>query len=254
MTEYEALGRRLFEAYETGSPIDPLSDDHDLSIEDAYRVQAAVIENRLDDDRSAVGYKLGFTNEVIQAQYGVGKPAYGVLLDNTVITGDSVRTDQLIEPRIEPEIAFVLESSLSGMVTPYEVFAATRAIIPVIEVVDCRMEGTIDAADAVADNALAVRLVPGETTTDPRAIDVSMESVQVRKNARLVEAGTGAQVLGHPATAVSWLAEILSGQGASVPAGQVVSTGSLTTAIPVEPGDVIEARFGNLGTVSVAFE
>jgi 2-keto-4-pentenoate hydratase len=96
--------------------------------------------------------------------------------------------------------------------------------------------------------------VPGETATDPRAVDVSMESVQVRKNARLVEAGTGAQVLGHPATAVSWLAEILSEQGASVPAGQVVSTGSLTTAIPVEPGDVIEARFGTLGTVSVAFE
>lgn len=250
MPDYDALGHRLFEAYENGSTIAPFSADAELTIEDAYRIQAAVIDERIQAGGSPIGYKLGFTNQAIQTQYGVDQPAYGVLLDTTVESGPTVSLEGRIEPRVEPEIAFLLEESVPAGAGPYEVLAATRALVPVVEVVDCRMEGTIEATDAVADNALAAGLVPGETTADPRAIDVDMEAVQLRVNGRLVESGTGAAVLEHPAKAVAWLADTLAAQGTELDAGQLVSTGSMTTAWPIESGDVVEARFANLGTVT----
>lgn len=254
MADYEALGRRLLDAYETGSPIDPFSTDHDLSIADAYRIQSAFIADRVSRGASPIGYKLGFTNETIQQQYGVGQPAYGVLLNDTVASEPVVSVGNRIDPRIEPEIAFLLDSPLSGRVTTYDILAATREVVPVVEVVDSRMNESIEAVDAVADNALAAGLVPGQTTSDPLALDLEMEAVQLRINGRLVDAGTGSAVLGHPARAVAWLAETLDDSEESIEAGQLVSTGSLTAASPVESGDVVEARFATLGTVTFAVE
>ncbi|MFB6113197.1 MAG: 2-keto-4-pentenoate hydratase [Halodesulfurarchaeum sp.] len=251
MPDLDDLGRRLAAAYRSGTRIEAPSAEYDLSVEDAYRIQSAFIEDRTERGSSPVGYKLGFTNETVQDQYGVDEPAYGVLLDDTVLTEGTVSVSDLIDPRIEPEIAFVLSRPLSGQVAPYEVLASTRAIVPVIEIVDCRIDGHLDAVDAIADNALASKLVPGSTITDPTANDVAMESVQVRIGGDPVESGTGTNVLDHPARAVSWLAGTLSEQGEPIADGEIVSTGSLTSAISVEPGDVVEARFGSLGSVTI---
>lgn len=254
MTDYAGLGRRLYEAYRDGLPTAPPSEGRDLTLADAYRLQAAALAPRRETGATQVGYKLGFTNERIQQQFGIDEPASGRLLDDALVTGSTVATETLVDPQVEPEIGLLLERPLSGTVTPHEVLAATDAVVPVLEVVDSRVDGEPTAVDAVADNALTARLVPGTETTDPHEVDLGLEAVQLRVNGRLVETGTGADVLEHPARAVAWLAESVAETGDRVEAGMFVSTGSLTSAVPVESGDVVEARFGQLGSVIVALE
>jgi 2-keto-4-pentenoate hydratase len=253
VTDIDALGRRLFEAYETGAPVEPLSVSHDLSPADAYAVQAATLDHRREAGAEPAGYKLGFTNGTIQEQYGVDEPAHGRLLSDAMLAAPAVATDDLIEPRVEPELAFVLDEPLAGRTAVHEVLAATRAVVPVIEVVDSRMDGEITATDAVADNALAARLRRGETAADPKATDWKSEAVQLRVDGERRATGTGADVLGQPARAVAWLAERLAADGGRIEAGELVSTGSLTRAVPVAAGSVVTAEFGSLGSVSLRF-
>lgn len=254
VTDIDALGRRLFEAYEAAAPTEPLSASHELSLADAYAVQAAALDRRREVGAEPVGYKLGFTNGTIQAQYGVDEPAHGRLLSDALLSGPAVATDELIEPRVEPELAFVLDEPLAGETVVHEVLAATRAVVPVIEVVDSRMDGDITATDAVADNALAARLRPGETAADPQATDWGFEAVRLRVDGERVATGTGADVLGQPARAVAWLAERLGDAGRRIEPGDLVSTGSLTRAVPVEAGSVVTAEFGSLGSLPLRFE
>ena len=250
MTDTDALGRRLFEAYTAAEPVAPLSASHDLSMGDAYAVQAATLGRRREAGAEPVGYKLGFTNGTIQAQYDVTEPAHGRLLDDALLDTSVVASDELIEPRVEPELAFVTDVPLSGEPAVHEVLAATRAVVPVIEVVDSRMEGELAATDAVADNALAARLRPGHAAADPTATG-GFEAVQLRVDGSLRATGTGADVLGHPAEAVAWLAGRLAERDERIPAGALVSTGSLTEAVPVGSGNAVTAAFGSLGSVSL---
>lgn len=253
MTDTDALGRRLHEAYTTAEPVAPLSAAHDLSMAEAYAVQAAALGHRRAAGAEPVGYKLGFTNGTVQAQYGVDEPAHGRLLSDAMLDDPAIRTADLIEPRVEPELAFVLDEPLAGTCAVHEVLAATRAVVPVVEVVDSRMDGEPTATDAVADNALAARLRPGETAADPAATDWGFEAVQLRVDGDLRATGTGADVLGHPARAVAWLAGALADRDERIEAGELLSTGSLTRAVPVEAGSVVTAEFGSLGTVTVRF-
>jgi 2-keto-4-pentenoate hydratase len=253
VTDLDALGRRLHEAYASADPIPPPAASHDLSVADAYAVQAAALVPRLDAGATPVGYKLGFTNERIQSAWGFDRPAHGRLLSDAVVTDGVVATDDLIGPRVEAELAVVLDAPLSGPTTVGEVLAATRAVVPALEVVDDRTTGETRATDAIADNALAARFVPGEVTHDPAGRDWAFAGARTRLDGRPVETGVGADVLGHPARAVAWLAERLGERGDRIEAGETVSTGSLTTAVPVGDARTATAAFGDLGRVTVTF-
>ena len=254
MTDIDAVGRRLHEAYASADPIPAPSATHNLSVGDAYAVQAAALAPRLDAGATPVGYKLGFTNERIQSEWGFDSPAHGRLLSDAVVTDGVVSRADLVGPRVEAELAVILDTPLSGPTTVSEVLAATRAVVPTLEVVDDRTTGETQATDAIADNALAARFVPGETVFDPAGRDWAFAGAQTRLDSRPIETGVGADVLGHPARAVAWLAERLGERGDRVEAGEVVSTGSLTTAAPVAGARSATAEFGNLGSVTVAFE
>jgi 2-keto-4-pentenoate hydratase len=246
-----ACGDRLAEAYRSGEATAPLSADYDLTVADAYRVQEAFVGRREAGGADAVGYKVGFTSGAVREQFDVDEPIYGRVFDDAVSTASTLDTATLHAPRLEPELVFVLGESLGGPATAREVLAATDAVLPAVEVVDSRT-GTWDLtpADAVADNSLASRLLLAEGGREVTALDLSMEGVQVRVDGDLRATGLGADVLGHPVRAVTWLSEALSGTDESLTAGDVVATGSLTPALSFGAGDVVEARFGTLGTVT----
>ena len=125
--------------------------------------------------------------------------------------------------------------------------------MPVIEIVDSRVrDWTMTAGSAVADNALAARVVHGDRIADPAGLDLALEGVAVRRNGECVATGVGADVLGSPARVVAWLAGALADHGRRLAAGDLVSTGSLTELVAFEPGDTIEARFASLGSVTVS--
>lgn len=247
-TNAEDFGSRLYRAYVDRGPLDP-STLPELTIEEGYAAQKEFVEHRVHDEGPVVGYKIGATSEAVRSELGISSPVYGHLLQDTVRWNRQFQMESLIEPMVEPEIAFVLEEDLSESATRLDVLAATRFIVPVIEVVDSRIEGwDVGAAAAIGDNSFAAGLVPGDRVS-PAEVDLPLEGVEVLVNGDRRATGTGSAVLGHPAEAVAWLARALADEEDSLQAGDIVTTGSVTEPIPVHAGDTVVIRFSSLGSV-----
>ncbi|MHB9287880.1 2-keto-4-pentenoate hydratase [Halobacteriales archaeon Cl-PHB] len=248
----ETLADDLFAALRSGEPIAPLTDDHDLSIADAYGVQSAFLDRRLAEGASVVGHKIGLTSDGIQSQLGVDEPDFGRLLDTMRVEDGVVSTDELLAPRIEPEIGFVLADDLRAPVTELDVLQATRGVVPVAEIIDSRVrDWDIQIQDTVADNASAGLFATGPQLTDVSGLDLSLEGVKLYRNGDLAEAGVGANVLDHPATAVAWLANTLAEMDATLDAGDLVLSGSFVPAVDLAAGDAVTIEFSSLGTLSL---
>jgi 2-keto-4-pentenoate hydratase len=252
------LAEMLARAETARGPISRLRDiaGAELSVADAYRIQLINIERRLRSGRRIVGQKVGLTSQAMQRMMGVDQPDFGHILDDMVLrSGDSCRTGELIAPRVEPEIAFVLARELRGpAVTPADVIAATAYVAPSIEIIDSRIAGwKIGLSDTIADNASSARVVLGGAHSAADSCDLSKVEMALEKNGKVAETGTGAATLGHPAMALAWLANKLAEFGRALEAGSLVMPGALCRAIDVVSGDVVTATFEGLGSVTVNF-
>ena len=202
-----------------------------------------------------MGAKLGLTSVAKQRQMKVDQPLFGWLTDDMQIdVGQSVECGRFIQPRCEPEIAFLINRDLEGPdVTAAHVLAATEAVFGAIDVLDSRFTGyAFTFNDVVADNASSAAFTLGGTYIDPKGIDLRLTGCVFEKNGELIATAAGAAVLGHPAASVAWLVRELARRGRGLTKGQVVMAGALTEAIPVAPGDTVVARFDRLGTVELA--
>jgi 2-keto-4-pentenoate hydratase len=245
----DALGERLYRAYVDADPVDPASLPAELTVAEGYAAQEAFLERRVRAEGEPVGYKVGFTSDVVRSDLGVDAPAFGRVLADTVREERRFSAEALIEPRVEPEVAVVLGDDLSPPASRLDVVDAVDLVVPVVEVVDSRIRGwEVTASTAVADNTLAARLLPGDRTT-AGDVDLVREGVEVLVDGERRATGVGAAVLGHPADAVAWLAEALPEHGDALRAGDVVTTGSITEPVPLAAGETAVARFSSLGTV-----
>jgi 2-keto-4-pentenoate hydratase len=220
----------------------------------AYEIQDAVVAARSARGHSVVGAKLGLTSRAKQRQMKVDEPLYGLLTSDMVIdVGETLDTSRYIQPRAEPEIAFLIGRDLEGAgVTAAHVLAATDAVFPAIDVLDSRYSGySFTLPDVVADNASAAGYLLGGRATVPLGVDLALTGVVLEKNGSLVATATGAEALGHPAAAVAWMVRAMAARGRGLAAGQVVLSGALTEAITVAPGDTVVAHFDKLGSVEL---
>lgn len=253
--ERDALAGQLYEALESNDPIDRLTANYDLSIEDAYRIQDRFIDRRTDADNVVIGHKIGLTSEGIQEQLNVNEPDFGRLLTDMFVTDHSIPSDDLINPRIEPEIGFLLDQALEPPVTYLDVLDATKSIFPVLEIIDSRIaDWDIRIEDTIADNASAGLFATGEAMYEPTNRDLSFEGVKLWKNGELDARGIGANVSDHPARAVAWLANTLADMGDSLEPGEIILSGSFTPASDIERGDVLTAEFSEIGSITVHVE
>ncbi len=128
---------------------------------------------------------------------------------------------ELIQPRAEGEIAFLLERDLVGPgVTPADVIAATECVMPCFEVVDSRIrDWKIRVEDTVADNASSGLFALGRETRPPSGFDFFSCGMVVEKNGEIVSTGAGAAALGSPLVCVAWLANTLGGYRRPAPRG-----------------------------------
>jgi 2-oxo-3-hexenedioate decarboxylase len=244
------LAGRLSKAVADRTAIDQLSDDApELDLAGGYAVQR-VLRN---EAGPLVGWKLGVTSRAKQAQVGVNAPVFGFLAGkNALDLGEPLDTSQLIQPRCEPEIVFVLGRDLAGPhVTASDVISASSGVAVGIEVLDSRFRNyRFTMADVVADNTSAGRFVVG-TPVPPAGIDLRLVGVVLEKNGEVVSTASGAASLGHPAAAVAWMVRTMAADGEGLRAGDVVLSGGLTAAVPVAPGDVVVASIDRLGTVEL---
>lgn len=233
--------------------IQPLTDETELSIEDAYDIQDRVIDQLLGESGSIVGYKLGLVSGAKQEQLGIDEPIYCAVPDQFLLDG-VLDLDTCLNPRLEAEIGLVLEDSLEPPVTATDVLNSTGAVVPVVEIIESRYEGwrIPTAEDVIADITSGRRVVVGDRMRDVRDVDLAMESVTLTHNGELVETGVGADIMGNPARGVAWLADRLAEEGTTLGAGDLVMTGGITAAVDIERDDVFTVEFGSLGTMTIA--
>ncbi|MEU6353660.1 fumarylacetoacetate hydrolase family protein [Streptomyces sp. NPDC047072] len=253
----EEAARLLREAEHRATPVGPLSALlPGLDLAGAYAVQRDNVSWRVADGATVIGHKVGLTSAAMQRLLGVDEPDFGHLLDDMVHRdGAAVRVARYCAPRVEPEICFRLARPLSGPdVTVEDVLAATDAVAPALEIVDSRIrDWRITLVDTVADNASSAGLACGPWTPLAQLPDLAAVPVDLVVDGERVASGSGAEVLGHPAAAVAWLARTLADFGGALEPGHVVLPGAMTTAPFVTAGQKVEAHFGLLGPVSLTF-
>lgn len=254
----ERLAEHLSSAWEKGIGVEPVTElAPDLSVDEAYQVQLVTIKQAVDSGKVITGKKIGLTSKAMQDSLGVGEPDYGHLLDSMVIeNGGSVPNNKILQAKVEGEIAFVLKEDLVGPnVSSFDVLQATDYIVPALEIVDSRVKDwKITLADTVADNASSGLYVLGDTKTNVTEVDLKQIGMAFYKNDTLVNTGVGAAALGDPAKCVAWLANKLHTYGIALKKGEVILSGALSAAVPGAAGDTFQAKFADIGEVTVSFE
>lgn len=238
------LAAALDAAWDSRVPITPLSEAVGLSeVADAYAIQAASTVLRLGRGERVMGRKIGLTSRAMQEAAGVFEPDFGTLWSSRYVQAiDGIATvphGTFIQPRIEGEIAFLLEKPLRGPGTTIDdVLEATAGIAASFEVVDSRIiRREFKLVDTVSDNASYGAFTLGPWDENIAGVDLRTLGMLISQNGAVVVEGVGAASLGHPALAVAWLANKLDEFGVGLEPGEIVLSGSLGRAVPIEQGD-----------------
>ncbi len=234
-----------------------ITDAHpEMDWDDAYAIQNEILRRKLARGNRVVGLKCGLTSHAKMKQMGVDTPCFGFLVVYfTVPDGGEVKINEVIHPKVEPEIVFVLKEALKGPGCHVgAVLAATDFVMAGIEVIDSRYRDfKFDLKSVIADNCSSSRYVLGGMAVPVADLDLRTLGVVMEKNGQTVSIGAGAAVLGHPAAAVAMLANHLGARGEEIPAGTMILSGGVTEAVSVAAGDHVNLRIQSLGGVSVKF-
>ncbi|SDR98056.1 2-keto-4-pentenoate hydratase [Agrococcus carbonis] len=225
-----------------------------LDLDTAYVVQRELIARKLAAGERVVGVKLGLTSRAKQQRMGIDSPLTAVITDAMAVdVGTPLETSELIHPRVEPEIVFVMGQRLAGPgVTAASAMAAVHSVHAGLEVIDSRYaDFSFALPDVVADNASSARFVVSPDGFDPAGLDLALEAAVLRVDGEVVDTATGAAVQGHPAQALALAANALAERGEAIEAGMLVLTGGLTDAVFVTPGGEVSVEFTTLGSVTL---
>jgi 2-keto-4-pentenoate hydratase len=251
------VAKRLRQAAETGVAIPPIRDElASGGVAAAYAVQKANTDHYVAAGRRLVGRKIGLTSKSVQKQLGVDSPDFGMLFaDMALYDGEEVTLGKVLQPKVEAEVAFVLERDLDRPdVTLADVISAVAYALPAVEIVGSRIAGwNIKLLDTIADNASSGLFVLG---TQPRrldGLDLRLCGMAMERRGEPVSFGAGAACLGNPLNAALWLARTMAQVGSPLKAGDIVMSGALGPMVSVAAGDVLDTRINGLGTVRAAF-
>lgn len=256
-TAVERAAQALLHADRTGDPIEPISASWgDITIADSYAIQLNARTARLTNGERLVGRKIGLTSQAMQDMLGVRQPDFGYITDTMLFASPaSLGGGNLIEPRVEAEIAFRFARPLASPVTPKALLAAQAEIAPALEIIDSRIaDWRITIADTIADNASSALVVVGTFTplqddADLAALEATLTVTEADGSSASVS-GSGSAVLGHPANAIEWLAKALrTYANESIEPGQIVLPGAMARALPFGPAAAARATFDLIGTV-----
>ncbi|WP_433411533.1 2-keto-4-pentenoate hydratase [Microtetraspora malaysiensis] len=240
-----AFAETLDEAVLNRRAVPRLTDTAPLDVAEAYEVQRAVIERRRARGEALIGVKMGFTSRAKMVQMGVDDVIWGLLTD-AMLVESHLDTSGLIHPRIEPEIAFLLDRPVR---TPADAVAAIGGIAVGYEVLDSRYEGfSFTLADVVADNASAsgFGLGPWHAPKDVGNVGMLLEI-----DGRPVASGSSAAILGDPLRSLNAAARLACAAGIELQPGWVILAGAATAAVPLPSGAHVRVSAAGLGHVEV---
>jgi 2-oxo-3-hexenedioate decarboxylase len=223
----------------------------DLTVEEAYQAQELLVQTKLDEGHRIIGPKMGLTSKAKWDQMGVSEPIYGYVFDYMLVDNGGVVPYQ-IHPKVEAEIAFLIGEDIEGPgITAAQVLAKTEYVLPALEIIDSRYENfNFTHTDVIADNASTSRVVFGNTLKKPSELELDLVGATLSINGQIKDLGAGAAVLGHPASAIAVLANMLARKGEKIKKGDLILSGALTGAILLNVGDFVSGKFDGLGEVT----
>lgn len=252
-----ALAARLREAEASRATIAPVRGEiatDDLAT--AYAVQQANVDRRVANGERIVGRKIGLTSLAVQTQLGVDQPDFGALFASMARgDGEPIPLPQLIQPKVEAEIALVLERDLTHEQHTFaDIVRATACALAAIEIVDSRIRNwDIRFVDTVADNASSARFVVGSRPVPLAQLDLAGCAMELSRDGEVLSRGNGAACLGNPLNAAVWLADRMVQLGTPLRAGDVVLTGALGPMVAVKAPGAYTAQIEGLGSVRATF-
>jgi 2-keto-4-pentenoate hydratase len=248
--DLSAIAEEIFTTLGTGRQIAPFtSRPSGLTLDDAYRITALLNQKREARGEKRLGRKIGFTNRTIWQQYNVHAPIWGYVYDSTVHNLESITAlpiAGLAEPRIEPEIVFGLAAVPSPDMDDTALLSCLDWVAHGFEIVQSPFpDWKFLAADTVAVNALHGALLIGPrhkiaTRGGEWRNVLSDFNIELCCDGRVVDNGHAANVLDGPLSALRHFVGLLAGDPVNhaLAAGEIVTTGTLTRAMPVQPGEI----------------
>lgn len=259
----QALAKALQQARQTRTQLRHFSSEHpEMTIEDGYAIQREWVKLELAAGRSIRGRKIGLTSRAMQISSQITEPDYAPLMDDMFFdAGGDIAIDHFIAPRVEVELAFVLNKPIKGPgVTLFDVLSATEYVTPALEIIDARIEqfdretkAPRKVFDTISDFAANAGIVMGGRPVRPQDVDLRWVGAMLFKNGVIEETGLAAGVLNHPANGVAWLANKIAHHGEQLNTGDVVLGGSFTKPTAAVVGDTFHADYGPLGSFGFRF-
>jgi 2-keto-4-pentenoate hydratase len=220
-----------------------------VSLDAAYELGQDLERERVSAGWRPAGWKLGFTNQALWSRLGLDRPIRARIYQET-LCGADLDSAELVQPRIEPEIVVGFGVDVPPMADPDVIAAAVEWVAAGLEVVHCHFERwEMTPAEAVADAGVHAALAIGpRTAVSADALrSLAAATCQLLLDGVVTATGSGADVLGGPLVALHWL---LKGLPDGLRAGEIVTTGTLTQAMPLQPGQHWEHRLSG----SIALE
>lgn len=243
----------LWEAHNAKSTVPPVreiisADDIDA----AYATQEINVKRRMANGENVVGKKIGLTSFAVMEQLGVDQPDYGVLFDTMEVKGGKLAYSELVQPKAEAEIAFVMGEDLDGDFNITDLIEAIDYATVSIEIVGSRVaDWNIRITDTIADNASASHYILGDSKVSLDDLDLVGCEMTLTKNGEAASKGSGKACMDNPLNAALWLAQIMAKQGNPLKKGEVLLSGALGPMVPIAQGDMFEATIEGLGSVKL---
>jgi len=246
----ELLDRAALKA----TAIPQVKEQYNITLEEAYHIQAASINHREERGDILVGYKMGFTSKAKMIQMGVDDLIWGRLTKTMHIENHgAIDFSKFIHPRVEPEIAFLVKSDITFSLTLAQAKEYVSSVAPAIEVIDSRYENfKFSLEDVIADNCSSAAFVVGKwqdvnTVIEDLEISISLDN-------EVQHSGNSNAILDNPWESFLEATRLITVYGDTIKAGQIILAGAATPAVYVKPGQLAQANVQGMSTVTLKID
>lgn len=256
MSELAKISRLFESPFDVGETSLDQNKIEALSIDEAYQVQASLIESKIARGEKIAGYKVGCTSGAIRRQFGLSEPIVGHLMaphiHQTEVNLDWSHYCQLA---VEPEMVVCIGEDFSvEMGEDYSIEERVDFVAAGIELHHYRFRFSPPSIqELIASNGIHAGLIVGERRSVPENFDWGAKRFELSKNGRSIASGVGSNIMGGPMKSVKWLANTLLRRGSMLRAGDLVIPGSPVELIPVDRGDKVSVNIDDLAPVRGTF-